>query len=211
MKTLTALDALIASRSLLLHPFYVRWSKGELTLQELQIYAKEYYALVTRIPGIVAKVLEKAPAAKKGAIAQNVLEETEHIELWERFAKSLEISKEELVTYQPSDDVMSAVRSLEEAAERSYEDGVVAIYALERELPAIAQTKKEGLLRYYGLSSPDAQAYFDEHLGEEKHLAVWRDVSVNDEQAFASAEVSMAAQNKVLDGVCHAAGIPLLC
>jgi len=212
MTTLAALDSLIASKSLLLHPFYVRWSKGELTREELSVYAKEYYHLVTHIPGIVARVRDRAPTMEKRTeIEQNIIEETEHIALWERFALSMGISREELLAYVPSVEVMTAVRALEELAEGSYEDGVVGMYALERELPAIAQTKKEGLERYYGLTSEDAHIYFDEHLGEEKHLAVWRDIEVADLPATAAATTSLTAQNRVLDAVCHASGIPLHC
>lgn len=209
--TLAFLDDLIASRSLLKHPFYVRWSAGELTRDDLKIYAKEYYHLVQRVPGIVSRVKERAPVQMQSRIGENVREETEHIALWERFASSLGISKEELDEYHPCSRVVAAVRLLEELAETSFEDGVVAMYALERELPAIAQTKKDGLMKFYGLSSEDAQAYFDEHLGEEKHLDVWRHVFVPEEQAISSALDSLHAQNSVLDGVCIEAGIALHC
>src|SRR3989338_3233981 len=101
---LSQFDSLIASKSLLKHPFYQKWSKGELTLNDLKIYAKEYFHLVERIPGVVASVAERAKTKNlKTQIEKNVTEEQEHVELWKRFAKSLGISETELTAYVPSD------------------------------------------------------------------------------------------------------------
>ena len=63
--TLSTLDPFIASMSLLKHPFYQKWSKGELTKGDLAFYAKEYFHLVERIPGIVARVHERARTAHR--------------------------------------------------------------------------------------------------------------------------------------------------
>ena len=209
---LSALDDLIASRSLLKHPFYLAWSKGQLTLNDLRVYAKEYFHLVERIPGIVARVADRvSDRAMKTRIQENRREEQEHVELWKRFAKSLGISEAELVAYQPSAKVVDAVRSLETLAEGTAEDGIVGMYAMEAELPKIAATKKDGLCKFYGLDSQDAQIYFDEHLKEEKHLEVWRTFTVESDRATAAAETSLTAQNQVLDAVCDACGISMMC
>ncbi len=209
---LSALDPLILSRSLLKHPFYVAWSKGELTLDDLRIYAKEYFHLVNRIPGIVARVADRvADKNLKLQIQENMQEEQEHVELWKRFAKSLGILESELVAHQPSMKVRAAVDTLEKLAEAGKEEGITGMYALEAELPAIAATKKDGLCKFYGLDSEDAQIYFDEHLKEEKHLKVWRAFSVDHDRAHAAASTSLTAQNQVLDAVCDACGISMSC
>jgi pyrroloquinoline-quinone synthase len=208
---LSDLDPLIAKMSLLKHPFYVRWSKGELTKQDLAVYAKEYFRLVERIPGMVSRIKERVQDPElKAKIAQNEVEEQEHVELWKRFAKSLDVSEAELAAYEPSATVQDAVASLESLMEQGAEQGITAMYALEAELPIIAQTKKDGLSAFYGLTSADAQVYFDEHMLEEKHLQVWRSFTVSD-SAEESARASLIAQNQVLDGVCEACGIPLHC
>lgn len=209
---LSSFDSLIASRSLLKHPFYVKWSKGELTLDDLRIYAKEYFHLVERIPGVVARVAERvADAELKGQILQNMVEEQEHVELWKRFAKSLGLSGDELTAHVPSQKVQDAVTMLEQTAESGMDEGITAMYALEAELPAIAQTKKDGLCSFYGLDSEDAQIYFDAHLHEEEHLKVWRSFSVNAARAETAATTSLNAQNQVLDAVCEACGISMVC
>lgn len=208
MFTLSSLDPLISDRSLLKHPFYQKWNKGELTLENLRVYAKEYYWLVQRIPGIVEKARNLiADPLIKMRIEQNVQEELSHIDLWIRFAKALKISEAELHDYEPSVQVKLAVRSLEELVSQGEEEAVAAIYALERELPKIAETKMDGLEKFYGLTSDDARAYFQEHLNEEKHFSVWMSVDVSEERARPAVEASMKAQNQILDAVCDRCGL----
>ncbi len=213
-QSLSHLDALIAEKSLLKHPFYVKWSKGELTRDHMKVYAKEYFHLAKSVPGVVSRIMDRVPAdnaAMKSHIEKNMQEEQEHVELWKRFAKSLGITDAELEAYEPTETVRNAVADLEKLAEQSYEDGVAAMYAFECELPKIAETKKDGLSAFYGLTSEDAHIYFDEHLGEEEHLKVWRNVAMDGERATLTASRSLDAQNRVLDGVCEAAGICTTC
>ena len=209
---LSELTTLIASMSLLKHPFYQKWSKGELTLGDLKVYAKEYFHLVERIPGIVARVATRIRDQElQRRVRENMVEEAAHVELWKRFAKSLGISEAELLDHSASQKVQDAVRSMETLAELGMEQGIVSMYAMEAELPAIAVTKKDGLCRFYGLDSEDAQVYFNEHMKEEKHLAVWRAFEVDQYSAIAAAETSLTAQNQVLDAVCEACGISMAC
>lgn len=179
-------------------------------MDDMNVYAKEYFHLAKRIPGIVERVRDRALEQKPEMVAiieENMEEEQEHVGLWKRFANSLGIDNEELEAYQPSATVQAAVRSLEEVAEGTFEDGIAAMYALEKELPEIAKTKKEGLCEFYGLESEDAHIYFDEHLKEEKHIQVWLSVDVSENKAEAAVKKSLEAQNKVLDAVCEEAGI----
>jgi len=181
-------------------------------MDDMKIYAKEYYALVSAIPTIVSIVLEKAKADRPEIVAfieKNMKEEQEHVELWERFASSMGITKEELKAYEPSAKMQSAIQDLKDGVSVSLDAGISAVYAFERELPEIAKTKKEGLIAFYGLTSQDAHVYFDAHLNEEEHLKVWRDAAEKADESAVLA--SMTAQNKALDAVCEVAGIPCNC
>jgi len=214
--SLTHLDAFIASKGLLTHYFYEqKWNNGELTKDELALYAKEYFHLAKAVPGIVSRVKDRA--VERGMtdllshIDQNIAEETEHIELWKRFAKSVGVSEADLEAYEPHELTQEAVSELEELAEGSFEDGVTAMYAMELTLPAIAQTKKDGLCKHYDLTSEDAHVYFDEHLNEEEHFAVWRKVQVDPVRSMHITKASLKAQHKVLDGVCEVCGFCISC
>lgn len=210
---LSTLDTLIAQHSLLKHPFYVKWTKGELTMEDMKVYAKEYFHLARSVPGIVERIRVRAMEQRPDMVPfveENMREEQEHVELWKRFAKSMGISERELLAYRPSALVCEAVGELEALADGTFAEGAVTMYAMELQLPAIASTKKEGLVDFYGLTSEDAHCYFDEHLNEETHLQTWRKVGAP-ANAGAVAKASMAAQNKVLDAVCEVAGISCHC
>ena len=209
------LDSMIGERSLLKHSFYVRWTKGALTLDDLRVYAKEYFHLVERVPGIVACVKDRIPKEKSKhfskIVEENQREEVGHIDLWKRFAKSLGISEEELHSHVPSSKTRDSVAKMEKGAEESFEDAVTTMYALEHELPMIAKTKKDGLCRFYGLTNDDACCYFDEHEKEEKHLKTWREIPVDDVCARKAAKCCLDAQHSLLDSVCELRAIPLHC
>jgi pyrroloquinoline quinone (PQQ) biosynthesis protein C len=217
MISLTQFDDLIRSKSLLTHYFYAqKWNMGELTLDELKIYAKEYYHLAKSVPGIVSRVRDRAVESKPELVKEiekNIVEETEHIALWKRFGKSLGVSEMEMDSYEPSATVKNAVTSLETLAESSLDAGVAAVYAMELELPAIAQSKKDGLCKWYDLpeANADAHIYFDEHLNEEEHFSVWRSVQIDPVKAKQAIESSLAAQHAVLDGVCDRCGFDMKC
>ncbi|MDP7069372.1 MAG: iron-containing redox enzyme family protein [Candidatus Peribacteraceae bacterium] len=214
--SLTELDEFINENGLLTHYFYAqKWNNGELTHEELAKYAKEYFHLAKAVPGIVTRVKEHAEERGRtdllSDIDENIAEETEHIELWKRFSSSLGVSVEELESYEPHELTKRAVKELEELADGSLEDGVCAMYAMELTLPEVSQTKKDGLVKFYDLSSEDAHCYFDEHLNEEKHFSVWRKVEVDSARAKEVTEASLSAQHKVLDGVCEVCGICANC
>lgn len=213
--SLTQLDPVIRSKSVLTHYFYQqKWNMGELTKSELALYAKEYMHLVERIPGIVERVRDRARVSRPDLvpfIEENIAEEKEHIDLWKRFAKSLGVSEEELAHHKPTDMTKKAVSELENLAEGDLQDGVTAMYAMELTLPEVAQTKKEGLCKFYGLDSKDAHVYFDEHLKEEEHFAVWRKVEVDPVRAMRAAKMSLHMQHMVLDGVCELCGFCISC
>ncbi len=214
--SLTQLDAFITSQGLLTHYFYEqKWNMGELSKEDLQKYAQEYFHLVKAVPGIVSRVHERAVQRGMTELAQeigsNIEEETQHIALWKRFAKSLGVTEAQMESYVPHALTKEAVRELESLADGSLEDGVSAMYAMELTLPAIAQSKKDGLCKHYGLTSDDAHMYFDEHLKEEEHFAVWRKVSVNPFAAMHVTKMSLRAQHTLLDGVCEVCGFCISC
>ena len=214
--TLTQLDDVIRSRGLLTHYFYEqKWNNGELTQEELAKYAKEYFHLAKRVPVVVSHVRDRAVERGREDLLEhidsNIKEETEHIDLWKRFAKSLGVSEEALESYAPHTLRKEAVAALEELAKGSFEDRVTAMYAMELTLPEISQSKKDGLCKHYDLTSEDAHVYFDEHLNEEEHFSVWRKVEVDPVRGMQVAKASLAAQHKVLDGVCEVCGFCITC
>src|SRR3989344_1431574 len=96
----SAIEKAVSERSLLKHPFYQAWSAGALTRQQLAGYEKKYYWGPRNARGIRNEKEKRVPASlaagTKKILAEQASEEREHVELWERFARSLGITKKQL-------------------------------------------------------------------------------------------------------------------
>ena len=204
------IEKAVSKRSLLEHPFYLAWSAGKLTKEELVGYAKEYYWAARHVPAVMKAIIAHIPETMdkktRATFAEHLKEEREHIALWKRFGKSLDISGRELDAYVPTKTVQKAVTNMIETAGASFEEGIAAMYAFECDLPAISRSKIAGLKKFYKMKSEDAQIYFKEHIKEEKHLRFWRRLlrgmpATKRAAALKAAKNTVDAKNGVLDGV----------
>ena len=203
------IDLKVREKSLLKHPFYQMWARGELTEEHLRGYSKEYFQLVKAVPLLVENTLAKSDSKSKKNIVSNLKEEEEHVALWVRFCSSLGISKNDLERYNGHTKSNKAVNKLTTITSTStFEEAVAALYAYELELPQISESKIKGLKEFYGLDSSDALIYFKTHeKADVKHAAVWRRIlqNIHNEEtqklALEAAIKSLEAQNKLLDSV----------
>ena len=197
------IDQIIEEKSLLKHPFYEMWSDGKLELDSLKGYSKEYYQLVKQVPQFMEPLVNDATPEMKDELIQNMKEEAEHIPLWEKFAGSMGISESELQGYQGLEKTNKAVSNLDSLM-NSYDNGACAMYAFEKEIPQVSQTKLEGLKEFYGIDTKDATEYFEEHMTADiRHAASWEkvinDTKLDDSVMLSTAQKSVDAQNLLLD------------
>lgn len=205
------IDNEVKNRSLLKHPFYQKWSEGELTENHLRGYSKEYFSLVKAIPDLVSNALDKAstsPSLQRSAIRRNLLEERDHVALWLRFCNSLDLSTKDVKKYNVAPKSKEAINELRALTASSLEEAVAALYSYELELPKISSSKISGLKKFYNLRTRDALIYFRTHeKADVRHARVWRRVleRINDEQkqecAFKASIRSLKSQWKLLDSV----------
>ena len=66
----------LASRRLLDHPFYVRWSRGDVSVDELRTYAEQYRHFEAQLPGVLRTVAAAGGAART-AVENNLADEAE--------------------------------------------------------------------------------------------------------------------------------------
>ena len=197
------IDQIIEEKSLLKHPFYEMWSDGKLELDSLKGYSKEYYQLVKQVPQFMEPLVNDATPEMKDELIQNMKEEAEHIPLWEKFAGSMGISESELQGYEGLEKTNKAVSNLDSLM-NSYDNGACAMYAFEKEIPKVSQTKLEGLKEFYGIDTKDATEYFEEHMTADiRHAASWEkvinDTKLDDSLMLSTAQKSVDAQNLLLD------------
>ena len=197
------IDEMIEERSLLKHPFYQAWSDGKLTKESLAGYSKEYFQLVKEVPSFMAPIIQKAPESVVKELVENQQEESDHIKPWLAFAGELGISEEELLSYSGLPKTRKAVSDLSELMD-TFEGGACAMYAFEKEIPKISQTKLDGLAEFYGMTSDEATEYFKLHTETDvRHAASWRNIleksSTDYDKLIEIAEKSISAQNLLLD------------
>jgi pyrroloquinoline-quinone synthase len=203
MNIIKKIDEMIEERSLLKHPFYQMWSDGKLTQESLTGYSKEYFQLVKAVPSFMTPIIEKAPDSVVSELIANQQEESDHVKLWIDFAVELGVSEDELTSYTGLTKTCKAVSDLNELM-NTYEGGACAMYAFEKEIPKISQTKLDGLAEFYGMTSDEATEYFKLHTEADiRHTASWRNIleksSTDSNNLLEIADKSISAQNLLLD------------
>jgi pyrroloquinoline-quinone synthase len=203
MNLIKQIDKMIEEQSLLKHPFYQMWSDGKLTLDSLTGYSKEYFQLVKAVPSFMTPIIEKAPDSIISELIDNQQEEFVHITSWIKFAAGLGISETELTRYTGLDKTRKAISELS-GLMNTYEGGSCAMYAFEKEIPKISQTKLDGLAEFYEISDENTTEYFKLHTEADiRHVASWKNIlektSTDSNILIQIANKSISAQNLLLD------------
>ena len=148
MKLIERIDAARERWNVLEHPFYTRWSCGELTRDELAHYAREYRHAVVAL----------ADTAKKTGHEEHAREEAEHVALWDEFAAAFGAETDR----KPDPETAECVVAW--TAPENRREALAVMYAIEAGQPAVSQAKLDGLGEHYGVASDEpGAAYFALH------------------------------------------------
>jgi pyrroloquinoline-quinone synthase len=197
------LDALRERWNVLEHPFYQRWSAGELSRDELSFYAGEYrHAVVALADGLSAAAATAEPALKP-QLEEHAAEEADHVALWDDFARALDADLDRA----PRPETADCVAAWTAGADTL--EGVVAAYVVESGQPAIAKTKLDGLIeRYAFVDEGPATEYFalhserdHEHAAQSRALIEERLADADTDRLLELAEGVLKGNWELLDGV----------
>ena len=199
------IDAAIAEKNLLKHPFYQDWQMGKLSRESLQLYAAQYYRHVDAFPGHLRVLAGRTEGPIRDIVLENLAEEENpagpHPKLWRDFAGSLGVSEEDITCCPALPGTQAVVQTFREiVGDRPVAEAVAALYAYEAQVPEIATTKIDGLKKFYGINSPEALAYFTVHAEADKaHREAWRNWLVENAQGD-EAEI-LATIHQALDAL----------
>jgi pyrroloquinoline-quinone synthase len=182
------------------HPFYQRWSEGDLTREELSRYSGQYRHAVEAIATLSASAADALPERKE--LRRHAAEELGHVRLWDGFVEAVGGDTAAEPTAETADCVSDWT------GEGDAIEQLSRLYAVEASQPAISRTKREGLLERYGFEDGSGTAYFKVHQGRDvEHAAEVRELITElatDEDAdrlVAAAESAYEANWRLLDGV----------
>jgi pyrroloquinoline-quinone synthase len=191
-----------ARHNVLEHPFYVRWSAGELSREELARYAGQYRHATEALARLCEETAQVAPDGRRDEIAAHATEEEAHVGLWDDFVEAAggEIGAE------PTPETAECVTAW--TAPEGYLAQLARMYAIESGQPEISRIKREGLSRFYGIDGGQGSEYFRVHEeadhahAEESRRLIEEALAPKDEDALVeAAESAFRANWRLLDGV----------
>ncbi len=184
------------------HPFYLRWSRGELSPEELAEYAGQYRHAAEAIARLSEQAADAAPESERTELRRHAAEEADHVALWAGFVEAVggEVGAE------PNPQTRECVS--EWTADDGLLPSLVRLYAIESGQPAISQTKREGLAANYGIGDGEGNAYFRVHeLLDVEHAQAGRELierhldGADEDALVGAAESALRANWRLLDGV----------
>ena len=163
MDVLARLDETRAALNVLEHPFYQRWSAGELSADELGRYAGEYRHAVVALAEASALAAACAEGSHAEGLRRHAEEEAAHVALWDKFAEACGAPSPSAGAPEPhSAETRECVRAW--TAGEGLLEHLAVLYAVEAGQPEISRTKLEGLLAHYSHSDEGpATEYFRVH------------------------------------------------
>jgi pyrroloquinoline-quinone synthase len=185
-----------AQYNLLDHPFYLAWNKGTLTREQLAEYAVQYGQFIRLISEGWQKIGE--PGIAK--------EEQEHYELWKQFGKSLQ-AEMNTSSFPEINELVNAVQK----NNASYAGALGALYAFERQQPATAASKLDGLKKHYQRWNAD-ETYFTIHASDFEEPALleekYHSLSISDKKVAEDAcQQTCSLLWNALTGISEHAGV----
>ena len=153
---------------LLDHPFYRSWNEGKLNREIIKDYAEQYYQHVKAFPRYISATHSLCEDIEKRKILLENLQDEEnpkgdHPKLWKNFALAMGADKDRIEKVKRDWFTNDMIENFFYQARSSYAEGLASLYTYERQIPEIAETKIQGLKKYYGVNSKEGLEFFEAH------------------------------------------------
>jgi pyrroloquinoline-quinone synthase len=204
---LATLTVDIESKHLLKHPFYLAWTRGELSREALADYARQYYHHVAAFPTYLSAIHAKCDdQSTRKEVLRNLIDEEagspNHPELWLNFAESLGVSAQDAQNaekWPETKNLIDAFRSV--CRNGSTAEGLGALYAYESQIPAICESKIDGLKKHYRFADAKHYEYFSVHIEADREHSAAELRLLGEYVGYQNLESVRASVNRVLDAL----------
>lgn len=206
----------IEAKHLLKHPFYLAWTRGELSREALADYARQYYHHVAAFPTYLSAVHANCDdQSTRKEVLNNLIDEEagspNHPELWLNFAEGLGVSARDARNAEKWPETKNLIDTFRSVCrDGSIAQGLGALYAYESQIPAICESKIDGLKKHYGFADPKHYEYFSVHIEADREHSAAEQRLLGGYIACQNFDTVRASVNRVLDalwemlsGVCH--------
>ena len=104
---------------------------------------------------------------KRRILLENLQDEenkdADHPKLWKNFAKAMGADESKIENVKPYWFTQDMIDNFFAQARKSYAEGLASLYTYERQIPEIAETKIQGLKKFYGVNSKEGLEFFEAH------------------------------------------------
>lgn len=167
----TVLESSISDLRLLNHPFYRRWEAGDLSLDELRLYAEQYRYFEQMLPRFLEQLAEELPdGIARESVLKNLADEVatpSHLELFEQFAEFYQASVAPI-----SPAMLRLVDAYSDVLTQGPSAALAGLWAYESQGAGIADSKAQGLATHYGAKSESLEFWWAHGTIEGDH-ATW--------------------------------------
>ena len=131
-------------------------------------YAEQYYQHVKAFPRYISATHSICEDIEKRRILLENLQDEEHKDgdhpkLWKNFAKAMGSDVKKIDDAKAYSFTKEMIDNFFIQARSSYAEGLASLYTYERQIPEIAETKIQGLKKFYGVNSKEGLEFFEAH------------------------------------------------
>jgi pyrroloquinoline-quinone synthase len=142
--------------------------EGKLTRKIIKDYAEQYYQHVKAFPRYISATHSLCEDIEKRKILLENLNDEEnrdadHPKLWKNFALAMGADAEKIEEVKADQFTKDLIENFFKNGRSTYAEGLASLYTYERQIPEIAETKIQGLKKYYGVNSKEGLEFFITH------------------------------------------------
>ncbi len=125
-----------------------------------------------------------------------------HPELWLNFAEGLGVSDRDAQNAEKWPETKNLIDTFRSVCrDGSTAEGLAALYAYESQIPAICESKIDGLKKHYGFADPKHYEYFSVHIEADREHSAAEQRLLGGYVGNQNFEAVRASVNRVLDAL----------